>query len=120
MAILYYLKQTYFSADDGKLSTVLADLKRKQTQSKIVLKVDRSKILECSLPYLKDPQCELHPLHVHFLSGGSEEDVLDLGGPSREFFTLLMGKFKVSFFQIIYVSMENIVTPSSGCVSSIL
>lgn len=57
------------------------------------MKVDREDVKASMFPFLKTPNSELSPLEITFESNGVEEKAIDLGGPSRELFTLLFEEF---------------------------
>ncbi|KAJ8299290.1 hypothetical protein KUTeg_023350 [Tegillarca granosa] len=81
-------------ANRGEFYEIIAELKKQQNRRKCVLNVDRSLVWQCGISFLKEPGSEFRPLDVKFQTGYTEEDVLNLGGPNREFFTLLFEEFR--------------------------
>ncbi|XP_052065698.1 uncharacterized protein LOC127705422 [Mytilus californianus] len=67
-----------------------------QTDRKKELVIDRAQMRKVALPLIKTPKIEFSRFDVNFTSGGRGERVVDFGGPTREFFTLLLDDFKKS------------------------
>lgn len=72
---------------------IVDNIKRMQTGRKKMISVDREDVLSVMFPYLKQPHSELSPLDISFECDGVSERAVDLGGPSRELFTLLFQEF---------------------------
>lgn len=77
-------------------NTVIADLRRQQIGKRVVLKVDRSSLLQGAFSHFKMSGSELSPIDVILHTERNEEPCTNLGGPNREFFTLLLEDFKSS------------------------
>lgn len=77
-------------------NTVIADLRRQQIGKRVVLKVDRSCLLQGAFSHFKMTKSELSPIDVILHTERNEEPCTNLGGPNREFFTLLLEEFKSS------------------------
>ncbi|XP_061173818.1 uncharacterized protein LOC133182942 [Saccostrea echinata] len=74
--------------------TVMTDLRRQQIGKRVILKVDRSSLLQGAFSHFKVKGSELNPLDVKFHTERNEEPCTNLGGPNREFFTLILEEFK--------------------------
>ena len=85
---------TVFETQHRNFESVLADLRRQQTGKKVILKADRSSLLQGSLPHFKGPGSELSSIDVVLHTERNEEPCTNLGGANREFFTLLLEEFK--------------------------
>lgn len=72
---------------------IVQDIRRQQTGRKVIISVDREDVKSVMFPYLKKPKSELSPLDISFECDGVSENAVDLGGPSREMFTLLFQEF---------------------------
>lgn len=68
-------------------------LKKKQTKPITNLRIDRATLFRTGLSHLKDPSSEYSRLDVTFLTNQAEEECVNLGGPNKEFFTLLLQGF---------------------------
>lgn len=75
---------------------VIADLRRQQTGKRVVLKVDRSCLLKGAFSHFKMSGSELSPVDFILHTEENEDPCTNLGGPNREFFTLLLEDFKSS------------------------
>lgn len=73
--------------------SVITCIRQQQTGRKKIMTVDRDDIKASMFPYLKTPNSELSPLEITFETEGVAEKAIDLGGPSRELFTLLFAEF---------------------------
>lgn len=92
--VAIYSYFTVFETQHRNFESVLADLRRQQTGKKVILKADRSSLLQGSLPHFKGPGSELSSIDVVLHTERNEEPCTNLGGANREFFTLLLEEFK--------------------------
>lgn len=93
--LIFFLHSFSVSESQKKtFQTVLGDLRRQQIGKRVVLKIERSCLFQGAFHHFKQQGSELNPLDVQLHTARSEEPCTNLGGPNREFFTLLLEEFK--------------------------
>jgi len=73
----------------------MEDIKSQQ-KKETLLDVNRSELFRIAAAHLKEQGSENRRLKVQFLTDNREENVINIGGPNREFFTLLYSEFTKS------------------------
>ncbi|XP_063401032.1 uncharacterized protein LOC134685307 [Mytilus trossulus] len=72
---------------------IIENIRQQQHGRKKVISVNRDDVKSVMFPYLKSTNSEFCPLDITFECDGVSEKAVDLGGPSRELFTLLFQEF---------------------------
>ncbi|KAK3607155.1 hypothetical protein CHS0354_005284 [Potamilus streckersoni] len=75
------------------LAGTLEEMRRSLRKVKYVLHVERLELFPCSLAYLKNEEYDNCPIDVVMSTNGQKEEVLNSGGPNREYFSLLFKEF---------------------------
>ncbi|KAL3868386.1 hypothetical protein ACJMK2_041197 [Sinanodonta woodiana] len=77
----------------SSLAGILEEMRRSLGNVKHVLHVERLDLFRCSLAFLKNEEFNNSPIQVIMSTNGQKEDVLNSGGPNREYFSLLLKEF---------------------------